>query len=83
VQVVWAIIVGAIAGFIARWISPSPNNPLPHPQHQSREAVFSDNQDGCRRSTSGTIAAFASIRPGVSVDNPLAACFACRSRMAM
>ena len=23
----WAIIVGAIAGFIARWISPSPNNP--------------------------------------------------------
>ena len=26
-QVVWAIIVGAIAGFIARWISPSPNNP--------------------------------------------------------
>jgi uncharacterized membrane protein YeaQ/YmgE (transglycosylase-associated protein family) len=27
VQVVWAIIVGAIAGFLARWISPSPNNP--------------------------------------------------------
>jgi uncharacterized membrane protein YeaQ/YmgE (transglycosylase-associated protein family) len=27
VQVIWAIIVGAIAGFIARWISPSPNNP--------------------------------------------------------
>ena len=26
-QVMWAIIVGAIAGFIARWISPSPNNP--------------------------------------------------------
>ena len=26
-QVIWAIIVGAIAGFIARWISPSPNNP--------------------------------------------------------
>ena len=26
-QIVWAIIVGAIAGFIARWISPSPNNP--------------------------------------------------------
>ena len=25
-QIVWAIIVGAIAGFIARWISPSPNN---------------------------------------------------------
>lgn len=25
--IVWAIIVGAIAGFIARWISPSPNNP--------------------------------------------------------
>ena len=24
-QIVWAIIVGAIAGFIARWISPSPN----------------------------------------------------------
>ena len=26
-QIIWAIIVGAIAGFIARWISPSPNNP--------------------------------------------------------
>ncbi|HEY2599052.1 MAG TPA: GlsB/YeaQ/YmgE family stress response membrane protein [Candidatus Dormibacteraeota bacterium] len=26
-QIVWAIIVGAIAGFTARWISPSPNNP--------------------------------------------------------
>ena len=26
-QVIWAIIVGAIAGFRARWISPSPNNP--------------------------------------------------------
>jgi uncharacterized membrane protein YeaQ/YmgE (transglycosylase-associated protein family) len=26
-QVIWAIIVGAIAGSIARWISPSPNNP--------------------------------------------------------
>ena len=26
-QVIWDIIVGAIAGFIARWISPSPNNP--------------------------------------------------------
>lgn len=25
--IIWAIIVGAIAGFIARWISPSPNNP--------------------------------------------------------
>src|ERR1700726_3103371 len=37
----------------------------------------------CRRSTSGTITAFACIRPGVSVDNPLAACFACCNRMAM
>jgi uncharacterized membrane protein YeaQ/YmgE (transglycosylase-associated protein family) len=27
VQIIWAIIVGAIAGFVARWISPSPNNP--------------------------------------------------------
>jgi uncharacterized membrane protein YeaQ/YmgE (transglycosylase-associated protein family) len=27
VQIIWAIIVGAIAGLIARWISPSPNNP--------------------------------------------------------
>jgi uncharacterized membrane protein YeaQ/YmgE (transglycosylase-associated protein family) len=27
VQVVWAIIVGAVAGLIARWISPSPKNP--------------------------------------------------------
>jgi uncharacterized membrane protein YeaQ/YmgE (transglycosylase-associated protein family) len=27
VQIVWAIIVGAVAGFIARWISPSPKNP--------------------------------------------------------
>jgi uncharacterized membrane protein YeaQ/YmgE (transglycosylase-associated protein family) len=27
VQIIWAIIGGAIAGFIARWISPSPNNP--------------------------------------------------------
>ena len=26
-QVIWAIIVGAIAGLIARWISPSPHNP--------------------------------------------------------
>jgi uncharacterized membrane protein YeaQ/YmgE (transglycosylase-associated protein family) len=26
-QLVWAIVIGAIAGFIARWISPSPNNP--------------------------------------------------------
>jgi hypothetical protein len=26
-QIVWAIIVGAVAGFIARWISPSPHNP--------------------------------------------------------
>src|SRR5690348_13825532 len=26
-QIVGAIIIGAIAGFIARWISPSPNNP--------------------------------------------------------
>jgi hypothetical protein len=37
----------------------------------------------CRRSTSGTITAFACIRLGVSVDNPLAVCFACCSRMAM
>ena len=27
-QVIWAIIIGAIAGFVARWISPSPHNPL-------------------------------------------------------
>ena len=26
-QVIWAIIVGAVAGFVARWISPSPHNP--------------------------------------------------------
>jgi uncharacterized membrane protein YeaQ/YmgE (transglycosylase-associated protein family) len=26
-QIIWAIIVGAVAGFIARWLSPSPNNP--------------------------------------------------------
>lgn len=26
-MIIWAIIVGAIAGFIARWLSPSPNNP--------------------------------------------------------
>ena len=26
-QVVWAIIVGAVAGFIARWVSPSLHNP--------------------------------------------------------
>lgn len=26
-QIIWAIIVGAIAGFIARWFSPHPNNP--------------------------------------------------------
>ena len=26
-QVIWAIIVGAIAGFVARWLSPSPRNP--------------------------------------------------------
>ena len=36
-----------------------------------------------RRSTSGTITAFACIRPGVSVDNPLAACLACCNPMAM
>jgi uncharacterized membrane protein YeaQ/YmgE (transglycosylase-associated protein family) len=27
VQVIWAIIVGAIVGFLARLISPSPHNP--------------------------------------------------------
>jgi hypothetical protein len=37
----------------------------------------------CRRSTSATIAAFAWIRRGSSVDNPLATRFACWSRMAM
>jgi uncharacterized membrane protein YeaQ/YmgE (transglycosylase-associated protein family) len=26
-QIIWAIIVGAIAGSIARWLSPSPKNP--------------------------------------------------------
>ena len=26
-QIIWAVVIGAIAGFIARWISPSPNNP--------------------------------------------------------
>ena len=26
-HIIWAIIVGAIAGTIAQWISPSPNNP--------------------------------------------------------
>ncbi|MBV8455872.1 MAG: GlsB/YeaQ/YmgE family stress response membrane protein [Acetobacteraceae bacterium] len=26
-QIIWAIIIGAIAGFVARWISPSPHNP--------------------------------------------------------
>ena len=26
-QVIWAIVIGAIAGVIARLISPSPNNP--------------------------------------------------------
>ena len=26
-QILWAIIIGAIVGFIARYISPSPNNP--------------------------------------------------------
>lgn len=26
-QIIWAIIVGAIAGCIAKWISPGPNNP--------------------------------------------------------
>jgi DDE superfamily endonuclease len=36
-----------------------------------------------RRSTSGTITAFACIRAGVSVDNPLAACLACCNPMAM
>jgi uncharacterized membrane protein YeaQ/YmgE (transglycosylase-associated protein family) len=25
-QIIWAIIIGAIAGFVARWISPWPNN---------------------------------------------------------
>src|SRR5689334_21796986 len=32
---------------------------------------------------SGTITVFACIRPGSSVDNPIAACFACWSRMAI
>jgi uncharacterized membrane protein YeaQ/YmgE (transglycosylase-associated protein family) len=27
VQVVWAIIAGAVVGLVARWISPSPHNP--------------------------------------------------------
>lgn len=26
-MIIWAIIVGLVAGFIARWLSPSPNNP--------------------------------------------------------
>ena len=26
-QVLWAVIIGAIAGLVARWISPSPHNP--------------------------------------------------------
>jgi uncharacterized membrane protein YeaQ/YmgE (transglycosylase-associated protein family) len=26
-HIIWAIIVGGIAGVFARWISPSPNNP--------------------------------------------------------
>lgn len=26
-QVIWAIIVGAIAGSVAQWLSPSPKNP--------------------------------------------------------
>ena len=26
-QVVWAIIAGAVVGLVARWISPSPHNP--------------------------------------------------------
>ena len=26
-QIIWAIVIGAIIGFIARFISPSPNNP--------------------------------------------------------
>jgi uncharacterized membrane protein YeaQ/YmgE (transglycosylase-associated protein family) len=26
-QIIWAIIIGAIAGVIAKWLSPSPNNP--------------------------------------------------------
>src|SRR5277367_753232 len=37
----------------------------------------------CRRSTSATMAVLACIRPGASVDNPLAASLACCSRMAM
>jgi hypothetical protein len=37
----------------------------------------------CSRSTSLTIVALASVRPGSSVSNPLAASFACCSRMAM
>jgi hypothetical protein len=36
-----------------------------------------------RRSTSATIAAFAFTRPGLAVNNPLAACVACCIRMAM
>jgi len=36
-----------------------------------------------RRSTCATIAVFACIRPGSSIDNPIAACFACWRRMAM
>jgi uncharacterized membrane protein YeaQ/YmgE (transglycosylase-associated protein family) len=26
-QIIWALIIGAIAGVVARWISPSPKNP--------------------------------------------------------
>ena len=26
-HLIWVVIIGAIAGFIAKWISPSPNNP--------------------------------------------------------
>ena len=35
------------------------------------------------RSTSATITVFACLRPGSSVDNPIAACFVCWSRMAI
>jgi uncharacterized membrane protein YeaQ/YmgE (transglycosylase-associated protein family) len=26
-QIIWAIIIGAIAGMVAKWLHPSPNNP--------------------------------------------------------
>jgi hypothetical protein len=66
---------------IGRWLRPPWKTCMTSRTRSSVRRAFQIRRR--RRSTSGTIAAFACIRPGGSVDNPLAACLACCNPMAM